>query len=362
MRIAHVHWTAPPVVGGVEAHCESLVLQLSHRGVDVVFFTGVRQASGAPYRELLDLRAPAPNPTAVGEFAEELRAFDVVHWHNPQWHRPGVARQVADRLRDTAGPKLVLDLHNLSEDAAHWAFLRDVPCSRFLVHSPFVRDQVGMHLPDRACDLAPLALERVPTTSALQGIPGPVVLQPTRLNRWKGSHLSLTAAATLLAEGMDFTFVHAGAGDAVWPAQLDDVLDDVSKWIDAGRIRLISYRWQQSWASIGSADLVVHPTTDIGAHGEPFSLSAAQAVVCSRPLVVSDSGNLPDLLSEYEPKRVVPVDDGEALTTAMRDLLLAPAQDAPPAARELGHRLAHSLATSGVWHEGWYGRLMGASA
>ncbi len=181
------------------------------------------------------------------------------------------------------------------------------------------------------------------------------MLQPSRLTRWKGSHLSLEAALTLLDEGADLHFVHAGTRHLIWPPGIpDDLMRRAETWRDKGRVHFTHYRPEQSWSAVRAAGVIVHPTVDHGAHGEPFSLSVAQAVICHRRIVASDSGNLPALLAGYSAAEIVPAGDARAVTGALRRALDAPPVEPTAADLALAGRLRESFATAGRQHLSFY--------
>lgn len=361
LRVAEIHWTSPPVTGGVETHVECLSEQLRDAGTQVDLFSGTADSMAAEYRQVLDIEAGQPTTEHITALVSELSEYDVVHWHNPQWHKPAITIEVLQRLQDAPGPGTVIsDIHNLADDDTQWRVLGDDRWTHTLVHSDFVRSHVAQRVPACQPAVAPLALSQTPDASPLAAWKGALVLQPTRLSRWKGSHLSLRAAGELLDEGLDFTFVHAGAVNRVWATDLDDVLERCDRWIKADRIRLISYGWRQSWSAIAQADLVLHPSADRGIRGEPFSLSAAQAVITGRALVASTSGNLPELLTSYQPKRLVSPGDYDELKTAIREMLTAGSGAAAATDTALGRALAASFSGAGKWHRALFAELASA--
>lgn len=363
LRVAEIHWTSPPVTGGVETHVECLSEQLRDSGTQVDLFSGTADSTAALYRQVLDIEAGQPTAEHLTALVSELSGYDVVHWHNPQWHKPAVTIEVLQRIQDApSSVTMICDIHNLADDDMQWRVLGDDRWTSTLVHSEFVRSHVAQRVPARQPAVAPLALTRTPDASPLAAWKGTLVLQPTRLSRWKGSHLSLRAAGELLDEGLDFTFVHAGAVNRVWATDLDDVLAGCDRWIKEDRIRLISYGWRQSWSAIAQADLVLHPSADHGIRGEPFSLSAAQAVITGRPLVASTSGNLPELLTSYRPKRLVSPGDYGELKTAVREMLTAGSGAAAATDTALGRALATSFAGAGQWHRVVFAELAAASS
>ncbi|HTZ43205.1 MAG TPA: glycosyltransferase family 4 protein [Jatrophihabitans sp.] len=356
--VLQVHWTAPPVTGGVEVHCAALTDQLRKLGVPVDYLTGTPGAPGTDRAPALELGA-RPTPDQVDALVERCAAADLIHWHNPQWHKPDLTRTVRRELagRGWSG-ELVLDLHNLAEEQEHWAMLDELS-DHYVVHSDFIATEVRRRLPAKAVEVMPLALPGDPEPYELPRHAGTVVLQPTRLTRWKGSHLSLCAAAELLDEGADFAFVHAGSQHLVWPPGIpEEHLRRAETWTANGRIAFVQYSAAQSWSAIAAADVIVHPTIDNGAHGEPFSLSVAQAIIAGRRIVASRSGHLPALLADYSACTLVPPGDQDALTGAWRAALA----DGPPRLTEqdrtLGARLREAFAATGQRHLDLYERLL----
>lgn len=362
LRVAEIHWTSPPVVGGVETHVECLSEQLRDCGAQVEVFSGTADSTATRYRPVLDIKAGQPTAEHLTALTGELAEYDIVHWHNPQWHKPAVTLEILKRSQETAGfGKLVCDIHNLADETEQWRVLGDDRWARTLVHSDFVQAHVARRVAARHPVVAPLALIQTPDAVPLAPWQGTLVLQPTRLSRWKGSDLSLRAACELLDEGLDFTFVHAGSVNRVWATDLDQVLAECDHWMKADRIRLISYGWRQSWSALAHADLVLHPSADHGIRGEPFSLSAAQAVITGRPLVASTSGNLPELLASYRPKRLVPPGGYAELKEAVREMLTVCPADAGATDSDLGRALATSFAGAGRWHRREFAELASAS-
>ncbi|MFC9975608.1 glycosyltransferase family 4 protein [Spirillospora sp. NPDC127200] len=356
MRILHVHWTALPVTGGVEVHCAALVGQLTALGADAMLVSGTRGARVGHRQAALELGA-ACGPADLEALVARCREADIVHWHNPQWHKPHVTEEAARRLRARGWPgRLVYDLHNIDDVPEHWGLLARL-ADRYVAHSPFVAREVEAHVPGSRVEVLPLALDRAPRPYELPRAATRVALQPTRLTTWKGSDLSLRAAVTLLEAGCDdLAFVHAGTRNLVWPPGIPaELLERVRPWRDRGRIEFVHYEPAQSWRAIEAADVVLHPTADRGTHGEPFSLSVAQAVILGRPVVASESGHLPRLLEGYSLARLVPPGDQEAVTRALAEVGRAGPAEPTAHDRELGARLAEEFASSGVRHLAHYG-------
>ncbi|MFH0245796.1 glycosyltransferase family 4 protein [Streptomyces sp. HK10] len=361
MRIVHVHWTGLPVTGGVESHLNAVVGQLGALTCEIQAVVGTQHSPGCDYDPALDIDEPFV-PDRATAFAERCLDADIVHWHNPQWHRPEVVTTVVERLRERRWRgRLVLDLHNIDERPEQWEFLATLP-GPLVAHSTFVADEVRHRLPDAEVTVLALALPLEEAPFRLPGAGGTRVLQPSRMTRWKGSHLSLEASLTLLDEGADLHFVHAGTQHLIWPPGIpESLLERAGVWQEKGRVHFTHYRPQQSWAAIRASDIIIHPTIDRGAHGEPFSLSVAQAVICGRRVIASDSGNLPLLLSDYSAATIVPAGDVQALTSALREAAQRPPVVPTAGDRALAQHLRDGFATAGQRHLAFYQTLAHAA-
>jgi glycosyltransferase involved in cell wall biosynthesis len=357
VRIVHVHWTGPPVTGGVETHLKAVVDQLGELPCEVRAVVGTQQSPGCDYDPVLDIAVPF-DPAGVAVLAERCLSADIVHWHNPQWHKPDVVTAFVERLRGHQWRgHLVFDLHNIDDRPEQWDFLAALP-GPIVTHSAFVADETRRRLPDAKVTTLALALPLTEEPFRLPGTSGTTVLQPSRMTRWKGSHLSLEASLTLLDEGADLHFVHAGTRHLIWPPGIPDpLLERAGVWQEKGRVHFTHYRPEQSWAAIRASDVVIHPTIDRGAHGEPFSLSVAQAVICGRRIIASDSGNLPLLLADYSAATIVPAGDVQELTDALREAVRRPAVALTASDHRLAQRLRDGFATAGRYHLAFYRTL-----
>jgi formylglycine-generating enzyme required for sulfatase activity len=77
LRVAHVHWTASPVTGGVEVHCSSLTEQLAGAGLNTRLLSGTPEADTGEYRPALDIGKKAGDAGEIALLAEELAQFEL---------------------------------------------------------------------------------------------------------------------------------------------------------------------------------------------------------------------------------------------------------------------------------------------
>lgn len=363
MKIAHINWIALPTAGGDAVHIDELVTGLRRLGATTEVFAGTKGAADARYLEALDLLSPPRDEQrALDELLLAVRGFDVVQLHNSQFHRPAMTRRLIDGLlAQPRPPKVIHNMHAMMEDEVGWDVLRyrGLP---IIAHSRYIADEVHRRIPRAEVYELFLSLTMSRSAYTFPPVSGALILQPTRLSRWKGSAISLQAVLDLLEAGReDFTFVHAGSEQRIFPTGLDEaLLARAAPWQRRGRIHFIHYSVEQSWDAIQQADFVLHPTCEGGAYGEPFSLATAQAIMLGKPVIATDSGNLPFLLGDYGPKQIIPIKDVEALRDAIASWLDGGVPASTEADRALGGFLRRSFSRSAHEHLGLYERLLGA--
>jgi glycosyltransferase involved in cell wall biosynthesis len=365
MRIAHLNWIALPTPGGVPVHIDALVARLRQLGLTTEVFSGTRDALDAHYQEALDMQAPpSDEPRALAALIHAVRDFDLVQIHNSHTHRQPLIQRLIDGLLALPRPPRILhDIHGVTENAVEWELLRyrGLP---MIVHSRYIAHEVLQRIPTAEVheQLLSLTLNERPYTFPPHS--GTLILQPTRLSRWKGSAVSLRAVLDLLEAGReDFTFVQAGSASRLWPTGLDDaLLARAAPWRERGRIHFVQYSPEESWDAIRQADFVLHPTADGGSHGEPFSLATAQAIILGTPVIATESGHLPILLQDFGPKQIIALNDVDALREAIARWLDHGVPRATAADRDYGEALRQSFLRSAQDHIGLYERLLSRRA
>ncbi|SEU10718.1 glycosyltransferase family 4 protein [Stigmatella erecta] len=362
MKIAHINWIALPTAGGDAVHIGKLVQELRRLGATTEVFAGTRGALDAHYLEALDLLAePSDEQRALEELLQAVQGFDVVQLHNSQFHRPAMTRRLIDGLlAQPRPPRLVHNMHCMTDAEAGWDVLRHRGLP-IIAHSRYIADETRRKIPRAEIHEVFLSLTMSQSAYAFPPVSGKLILQPTRLSRWKGSAISLQAVLELLEAGReDFTFFHAGKDQRIFPTGLDEaLLARVAPWQERRRIHFIHYSVEQSWEAIRQADFLLHPTIDGGSQGEPFSLAAAQTVMLGKPVIATDSGNLPIMLGGYGPKQIIPIQDVGALRDAIAAWLDRGVPASTEADRALGETLRQGFLRSAEEHLHLYERLLG---
>ena len=120
------------------------------------------------------------------------------------------------------------------------------------------------------------------------GIPEdePVIGIFGRLQRWKGQHVFLRAAALLAGRGVRFTTIIAGGTlFGIEPEYAEELKRLAGSEQLAGRVRFLgNISNPQDWMNV--CDLVVHASIE----PEPWGLVVAEAMACGRAVIASAAG------------------------------------------------------------------------
>lgn len=239
-RVALLHYSASPVVGGVESVLEQQARGLRHQGHEAVIFCGRGKAEPG-CREIQPLLSTQSNweaAPAQPSYAQEvgnvlnvltnsLRSFDAVVIHNlltmpfhpaltqALWELPGTLPQVrwVNWIHDLAA--INPDYSLPSEPRPPWSLLRNAcPGMVHVTVSPQRARQfseltghTNCHVIPNGINFAALsgaspALARWLETRWLPGS-GPALLHPTRILRRKNVELTLRTTAAIKAHGLE---------------------------------------------------------------------------------------------------------------------------------------------------------------
>ena len=147
-----------------------------------------------------------------------------------------------------------------------------------------------------------------------------VVLLVSRLERWKGVHVAISAAAEVLARYPKTLFVHAGGRHSLDPACADGLHDLASSLGD--HWRFLGHVPPEALATwYRAADVFVHSN----AGPEPFGMAVVEAMAAGLPVVVSALGGPAEIVTDGVDGILVPPGDASALARAVSDLLGDPA-------------------------------------
>jgi glycosyltransferase involved in cell wall biosynthesis len=145
----------------------------------------------------------------------------------------------------------------------------------------------------------------------------PIVLLASRLLWDKGVGEFVAAARTIRRSGIDARFVLAGDNDDENPGSISTA--QLKEWNDEGAVECWGHCTNMPNIFAG-IHIVCLPT----AYGEGVPKVLIEAASCGRPIVATDAPGCREIVIDGKNGILVPVNDTEALSTAIRKLLHSP--------------------------------------
>jgi len=372
MRVLMLSWEYPPVVvGGLGRHVHALASSLAAGGHEVTVVT--RHAEGVPYDELRDgvriIRAPQDPPLVPmsdllawtmalnhallrAALRANLAPPDVIHAHD--W----LVAHAAAGLKERYGTALVATMH-ATEAGRHQGWLPgplnraihtvewwlSYEARRVLTCSAYMGWEVT-----RLFDLPPAKVDVVANGTDLRSFrarpamiaaargrwagDGPLLVFSGRLEWEKGVHVLLAALPRLRRRHPGLRLVIAGSGTQ------QAALAARARTLRLGRSAAFAghLATPELAALLGAADVAVAPSLY-----EPFGLVALEAAAAGTPLVVSQTGGLPEFVVHQRTGLLVPSGDSGALAAAITAIL-----DDEVSARRMA-RAARAAAAAMTW-------------
>ena len=148
----------------------------------------------------------------------------------------------------------------------------------------------------------------------------PVIGTAVTLHRYKAVDNLIRAAAELTGRFPDLQVLVAGGRSDQHPEHLDELHALIAELGLEGTVRMLGLRTDVPDV-IDALDVAVCPSDQ---EGSP--LAVIEYMDAAKPVVGTDAGGVPDLISEGETGFVVPTRDPRAMATAIAGLLDSPAE------------------------------------
>ncbi len=331
MKISHLHWGFPPVIGGVESHLAMLGPELVKKGCQVSLLTG--SVGGCPEKEYyegmyikrtpaMDLNNLTPERIAeqyedisgdIAQFIEETEP-DIIHAHNMHYFSP-MHTDILNKIKTEKNIPLMLTAHNVwPDDDRTWAEMNRradiwdavIAVSHYikgeLVRAGYRRERVTpVHHGIDLAKFGPCSGEdRDRIRSLYPEFEGRrVIFHPARMNLEKGSHVSVRALDIIRKEFPDVLLVMAGTEKAVdWGSvhrkHVAKVMGMIADLRLEDNVFVKFFPWHEMPLVYKAAEFCLSPSC----FEEPFGIVMLESMASGRPVIVSRAGGMPEVVTD----------------------------------------------------------------
>lgn len=340
MKIAMLHWGFPPIIGGVETHLSILCPELVKMGCKVSLLTGSVEGVKGRYlykgvniicTPLMDLnwlyeRGIEGLGKEIGkivvEYLNEVKP-DIIHVHNMHYFskiHAEVLRKEADRL----GIPLVLTAHNSWDDTQCIELTLDTGWDHIISVSRFIkRELCGFNFPAERITVIHhgIDLERFRNVNRgkiykkypqLRG--KNVIFHPARMGLAKGNDTGVKALRLIKERIPDVMLVMAGTRHIIdWGKTQQKDIAYIIHLINTLGLEnniLIDVFTVEEVADIYAiCKFSIYPS----GFGEPFGLAMLESMASKKPIIVTDSGGMPEIVRNNVNGFVIGIKDYGAL-------------------------------------------------
>lgn len=339
LRIAMLHWGFPPIIGGVETHLTLLCPALVRLGHSVSLLTGAVDGAAAEQTiegvrirrtPLMDLNWLVKRgfEALERELHDEVDRFleaanpHLIHVHNMHYFSPLHARELQSQAKRRGIP-LLLTAHNVWDDGEFLHLTRKIAWSHMIAVSAFIRHELlAVGVPERkvtmihhGIDVERLAGARADRQAVNPKLRGRrIIFHPARMGLAKGNDVSVKAMRLIRQRVPEAMLVMAGTKNIIdWTLSQQRDIGYILHLVEEFRLAddvYVNYFTRDEVVSMyAMADVCIYPS----AFGEPFGLTMLESLAAGKPMVVTDSGGMPEIIKSDVNGYVIRVRDVEAL-------------------------------------------------
>lgn len=254
-------------------------------------------------------------PWTVWEARRRLKMLHAKKPYDVCITHAGWSHGVFARAAKSVGLPIVHCVHDDLTDAGwlyRWA--KRVPPKRVIANSQFTAGTVRRIFPTVPCDVLACPVEdrsdpnREATRTAIRAelhtpIHAVVILQASRLERWKGQAVHIEALGKLCEVPGWVAWIAGGPQKAGEAEYLQELKHRAMVLGIAGRVRFLGQRSDIPRLMAGS-DVFCQPNTG----PEPFGIALIEALYAGLPVVTSDIGGGAEIVNEFCGVRIAPND------------------------------------------------------
>ncbi|MFH1622545.1 MAG: glycosyltransferase family 4 protein [Candidatus Omnitrophota bacterium] len=349
LRIAHLHWGFPPIIGGVETHLTILLPMLVKMGHDVSLLTCVAEGAKVVdnYKGVKIKRVPIMDlnwlykrgtngleqeiKNVFGNFIEKSKA-DIIHVHNMHYFSK-VHIQTLQDITIKKGIPLILTAHNVWDDNLFLDLIKNIRWTQIIAVSHFIkREIIGIGCEHRKIAVVHHGVDhrtyspKTKPDSAIKKYPilrnKRVIFHPARMGLAKGCDVSIKALNVVKKRFPDVVLVLAGTKNIVdWGEHQQKDIAYMVNLVNClklnNNVLIDSYKLEDMPKLYAASKVCMYPSTGC----EPFGLTMLESLSSGKPIVVTRTGGMPEIIEDGINGFIVPVKDFEALASRIIQLL-----------------------------------------
>ncbi len=341
LKIAHFHWAFPPLIGGVETHLTIILPEMVELGHTVSLLTGsiegvdphysykgvsinhtpIMDLSWLQQRGLIGLEDEVRQ--VFKDFLDENKP-DIIHAHNMHYFSK-VHAKILESLAKERGCPLILTSHNVWDDLLYLDLTHHIDWTHIIAVSHYIKMQMlGVGIDDSKITVIHHGIDQDrfrpmdPPASILKKYPllknRQVIFHPARISIVKGCDVSVKAIRIVKQKYPNVLFVFAGARNIIdWAGtHQGDIAYLVSliKYFELeDNVMIDVYPLDEMRDLYAASDVVIYPSSA----GEPFGLVMLESMAMAKPIIVTRTGGMPEVIQDGINGFVVPVGDFDAL-------------------------------------------------
>jgi hypothetical protein len=349
LKVSHLHWGFPPIIGGVETHLAIILPEMVKKGLKVSLLTSSYE--GGKDREnyenvdiyrvpLMDLNwlykrgLKGLEEEIIEVFSNFITQTDpqIVHVHNMHYFSE-IHVKCIEKLCTEKGIPLLLTAHNYWDDILFLELTHKIKWTRIIAVSHFIKSElISIGIPDELITVIHHGIDTEKFTPTLKPTPilkkypqlknKEVVFHPARISLSKGCDVSIKAINIVKETHPNIMLVLAGSKNIIdWGEVQEKDIAYLVKLIKHFKLEenilIDAFTLEEMRYLYRIAKVCVYPST----LSEPFGLVMLEAGASKRPIIVTNSGGMPEIIKDGINGFVIPIKDFEALAAKITLLL-----------------------------------------
>jgi glycosyltransferase involved in cell wall biosynthesis len=346
--IAHMHWGFPPIIGGVETHLTILLPEFVKKKHRVGLLTGSVEKGSTQFiykgvevyrTPLLDLNWLTKRglealeeeiTKTYNDFLDKTQP-DIVHVHNMHYFSEPHAK-ILDEVSHKKGIPLILTAHNVWDDILFLKLTREINWTHIIAVSHYIKKElIGAGYDDRKITVIHHGIDTelfhpdIKPVNILKKFPElknrRIVFHPARMSMAKGCDVSIKAIRLVKKRFPDVLLVMAGTKNIIdWEMTQQKEIAyfvDLVKMFDLQEHVFINvYSIEEMPELYSLAHVCVYPSTV----PEPFGLTMLESLSSGKPMIVTNTGGMPEIIMNDINGYVIKVKDFETLSSHIEHL------------------------------------------